>query len=89
MAKVNYNGTADAGTSKVVASAKGSRKSFFFQAVGADMVLNFGDTATADNILLVPSNKFIHLTNMDPYPIDKEITVFCAGASKYQAQAEE
>jgi hypothetical protein len=89
MAKVNYNETATAGASKVVASAKASRKSFFFQAIGADMVLNFGDTATADNILLVPSGKFIHLTNREPFPIDKEITVFCAGANKFQAQAEE
>ena len=89
MAKINYNGTASAGASAQVAPAMASRRSFFFQAIGADMILNFGAVATADNVLLVPSNKFIHLTNQDPYKIDQVINVFCAGANKFQAQAEE
>jgi hypothetical protein len=89
MAKTNYNGTASAGASAQVAPAVGSRITFFFQAVGADMVLNFGATATADDVLLVKSDTSVSLTNRSPYPINKQINVFCASAAKFQCQSEE
>lgn len=91
MAKVNYNETATAGNSKVVAPQHMGRTSFFFKSLGDVFVLNFGDTATADNILRVNANESIFLTNShkQPYDIRSEITVFCANASDFQAQAEQ
>lgn len=90
MAKTNYNGTASAGSSALVAAAKASRVSFFFKASsGVDMVLNFGSAATADNILKVDANSSVYFDKTQPFEIEKDIYVYCASASKYQAQVEE
>lgn len=92
--KVNYNGTATSGATAQVAPARASRRSFFFQALGADMVLNFGEDATASNVLTVKSNTSVFLVSSglsanSAFPIDKQINVFCASATAFQAQAEE
>lgn len=88
--KTNYNSTATATANKQVAPANASRTTFTFKSLGAVFVLNFGDTATADNILTVGANESITLiSNRCPYEIRSQINVYCATASNFQAQAEE
>ena len=88
--KINYNSTATAGANKQVAPANASRTSFMFKSLGDTFTLNFGDTATADNILTVEPNQTINLvSNREPYEIRSQINVYCASASAFQAQGEE
>lgn len=91
MAKVNYNSTATAGASKVVAPQHIGRTGFTFKSLGDVFTLNFGASASADNVLRVNANESITFTNShkEPYDIRSQITVFCANASAFQAQAEE
>jgi hypothetical protein len=89
MAKVNYNGTASAGSSAQVAPEHNGRQTFFFQAIGGDMVLNFGATATSANILSVAQGNSIFLNATSPYEIKKQINVYSAAANAFEAQAEQ
>jgi acyl-homoserine lactone acylase PvdQ len=91
MAKVNYNGTADAAASKQIAAANAARTSFFFRAVGGDCVLNFGDDASSTDVRTVKQDEEILMTNShkEPFDIRASIHVYSAGANAYQAQAEE
>lgn len=87
--RTNYNSTATGAASKQVAPENASRMQFFFQSKGDVFVLNFGAAATVDNVLTVPANGSITLTALDPYDIRQAINVYCANASKFEAQAEE
>lgn len=87
--KTNYNGTATGAGSATVCSENAGRLSFFFKSKGDVFVLNFGATATASNVLQINANESILLTRQAPYDITKQITVYCANSSGFQAQAEE
>ena len=89
--KANYNGTATSGATKQIAPANASRTSFFFKSLGDTFVLNFGDSATASNILQVNPNEAVLIESGrgNPYEIRDAINVYCASASNYEAQAEE
>lgn len=91
MAKVNYNGTANAGANKQIAPQNIGRTGFFFKSLGDTFVLNFGDVATADNILEIAPNESIYISNShkEVYDIRNSINVYCDNASKYQCQTEE
>jgi len=91
MARTNYNGTATASASKTIAEQNAGRTSFFFKSLGADFVLNFGADASASNVLSVKAGESVLITNShkEPYDCRAKITVYCASASNYQAQAEE
>lgn len=87
--RANYNSTATSGATKEVCPANASRTRFEFRSVGDVFILNFGVSATADNVRHVGANESISLTNRDAYDIRQAINVFCANASKFEAQAEE
>lgn len=90
MPKTNFNGTATAAGSKLVAAENNARRGFFFQnPSAADMVLNFGATATASNILTVKAGASIFFDKHSPYNFEKDINVYCASAVNYEAQGDE
>jgi hypothetical protein len=91
MAKVNYNGTANAGANKQIAPQNIGRTGFFFKSLGDTFVLNFGNPATANNILTVNPNESIYISNShkEVYDIRNSLNVYCANASPYQCQVEE
>ena len=90
MGKANANGTASAGASALVVAENNARTQFYFKASGGvDMVLNFGAAATAANILKVDANSSIFLEKGGPFPIEKDIYVYCVSATAYQAQYEQ
>jgi hypothetical protein len=90
MAKTNYNGSSAAAASATVAAENNARRSFFFQNVSdTDMVLNFGAAATAANILTIVAGASMFFDKHSPYPIEKQINVFCSAVKSYQAQADE
>lgn len=91
MAKTNYNGTASAGGSATVASENNARRGFFFKNLSSsnNMTLNFGATATASNILTIYAGESVFFDKHSPYPIEKQINVFCSAADSFQAQADE
>lgn len=89
MAKINCNNTATAGSSSEIVAENNARKSFYFRSRGDEFVLNFGSDATADNILHIGANQDILLDKSSPFCIEKQINVYCANASKYDAQVEQ
>lgn len=88
--KTNYNGTCTAGATKDVAPEMASRTRFNFSNLGSVvMVLNFGASATASNVLTVRPGTSVEIKNNDVYDCRQRITVFSANADNFEAQASE
>lgn len=89
--KVNYNGTATGGgATDSLADANVARTSFFFSAVGADFILKFNHRGTDQEITVKQGSSLtVNNTHREPFDCRDAISVECASASDYEAQAEE
>jgi hypothetical protein len=89
--KVNYNDTATGGGSTdVIAAANVARTSFFFNALGADFILKFNHRGVDQEITVkMGSNLTVNNTHREPFDCRDAISVECASAAAYEAQAEE